>query len=690
MTQSTLTEIEIKSLIKNAAQKHQSGQLQEAKLLYKEIFQNFPGSTDLPASCIHLYPLILTDYGRLLQKLGQSDQAIQFYQQAIELDPELIQAQINLGTIFQTQERLVEAAQAYQNILGLNPHLAEVHNGLGIIYKKQKQDQQAIEHYQKAIEISPNFVEAYNNLGIVLKNQGRISEALAAYQQALRIKPDFDMAKFGLCMTQLPIIYQDTEEILWRRSCYQNHLQKLADEYDQSSLDQQSRGANIVGTMQPFYLAYQGLNDRELQHIYGSLICQLMAVRYPNWSQPIPLLKPDQYQKIRVGFVSSCFYHHSVWKIPIKGWIENIDREQFELFGYHTNSKQDQETVEAAQAFVQFTQGTFSVDQWAEKIHNDQLHVLIFPEIGMEPLPVQIACLKLAPIQMVFGGHPETTGLPTIDYHLTSDLMEPKNGQDHYTETLVRLPNLGVCYTPLKTQPRNIKKKDIGMPENQVMFWCCQSLFKYLPQHDDIFPQIAQRLDKGRFVFIRHDSEVVNQIFYTRLELAFQKYNLSHEKYCIFLPRLKARMFAGVTALADVFLDNIGWSGNNTIMESTLYNNVPIVTWPGTLMRSRHAKAILDVMGIVETIASSKADYIEIAIRLGEDSAYRRSISEKVNHSKHKLYNDLTPVRALEDFLNQVVRQPKSLPDWQHSEARVRLNKPQLNESEFNQWKFND
>ncbi|NJO70956.1 MAG: hypothetical protein HC825_03115 [Oscillatoriales cyanobacterium RM1_1_9] len=222
------------------------------------------------------------------------------------------------------------------------------------------------------------------------------------------------------------------------------------------------------------------------------------------------------------------------------------------------------------------------------------------------------------------------------------------------------------------------------------MFWCCQSLFKYLPQHDDIFPQIAQRLDKGRFVFIRHDSEVVNQIFYTRLELAFQKYNLSHEKYCIFLPRLKARMFAGVTALADVFLDNIGWSGNNTIMESTLYNNVPIVTWPGTLMRSRHAKAILDVMGIVETIASSKADYIEIAIRLGEDSAYRRSISEKVNHSKHKLYNDLTPVRALEDFLNQVVRQPKSLPDWQHSEARVRLNKPQLNESEFNQWKFND
>ncbi|NJO70957.1 MAG: tetratricopeptide repeat protein [Oscillatoriales cyanobacterium RM1_1_9] len=354
---------------------------------------------------------------------------------------------------------MVEAAQAYQNILGLNPHLAEVHNGLGIIYKKQKQDQQAIEHYQKAIEISPNFVEAYNNLGIVLKNQGRISEALAAYQQALRIKPDFDMAKFGLCMTQLPIIYQDTEEILWRRSCYQNHLQKLADEYDQSSLDQQSRGANIVGTMQPFYLAYQGLNDRELQHIYGSLICQLMAVRYPNWSQPIPLLKPDQYQKIRVGFVSSCFYHHSVWKIPIKGWIENIDREQFELFGYHTNSKQDQETVEAAQAFVQFTQGTFSVDQWAEKIHNDQLHVLIFPEIGMEPLPVQIACLKLAPIQMVFGGHPETTGLPTIDYHLTSDLMEPKNGQDHYTETLVRLPNLGVCYTPLKTQPRNIKKK---------------------------------------------------------------------------------------------------------------------------------------------------------------------------------------------------------------------------------------
>ena len=36
-------------------------------------------------------------------------------------------------------------------------------------------------------------------------------------------------------------------------------------------------------------------------------------------------------------------------------------------------------------------------------------------------------------------GHPETSGLPTIDYFLTSALMEPEDGDDHYTERLVRL-----------------------------------------------------------------------------------------------------------------------------------------------------------------------------------------------------------------------------------------------------------
>ena len=66
----------------------------------------------------------------------------------------------------------------------------------------------------------------------------------------------------------------------------------------------------------------------------------------------------------------------------------------------------------------------------------------------MDPLAGRLAAQRLAPVQCVAWGHPETTGMPTLDYFLSSDLMEPPDGEAHYTEHLVRLPNLGLCYVP--------------------------------------------------------------------------------------------------------------------------------------------------------------------------------------------------------------------------------------------------
>ena len=63
---------------------------------------------------------------------------------------------------------------------------------------------------------------------------------------------------------------------------------------------------------------------------------------------------------------------------------------------------------------------------------------------------VMLAALWLAPIQCASWGHPDTTGLPTIDYFLSGELMEPPDADEHYTERLVRLPNLAIYYEPLE------------------------------------------------------------------------------------------------------------------------------------------------------------------------------------------------------------------------------------------------
>ena len=572
----------------------------------------------------------------------------------------------DLGDLLLQQGKVDGAFAAYQKAIALDPELVMAHNNLGNLLVRQGKSDEALAAYKRAISLEPENAIAYNNLGNLLAHQGKLGDALDCYETAIRLKPDYDLAKLGRVMAQLPMVYRSQVEIKQSRCNYQKYLTDLANYYQATDQEKLEKAVVAAGSFQPFYLAYQGLNDLDLQRTYGSMIHLLMSSNYPQWSQPIVISKSLSARKVRIGFVSGFFNHHSVWKIPLQGWLENLDRSEFELFGYFTGNKRDQITTRAAKILDSFEYNCVSLEQWAEKITADNLDVLVFPEFGMDSMTVKLGCLRLAPLQVVFGGHPETSGLPTMDYHLSSDLMESAQAQSHYTEELVRLPNLAICYQHLPIKPKLVTRKELGLQASDIMFWCCQSLFKYLPQHDDVFPRIAQQLPGAKFVFIKLESELATDIFVQRLASSFNDFKLNYQDHCLFLPRLDSVTFAGTTAIADVFLDNIGWSGNNTAMESTLFN-LPIVTFPGEMMRSRHTMAILQMMGIEETIAQSKDHYIEIALHLGRDPKFRKQISQKIALNKDKLVGDMSPVRALEDFLLQALKKQRKSANGQVS-----------------------
>jgi predicted O-linked N-acetylglucosamine transferase (SPINDLY family) len=367
---------------------------------------------------------------------------------------------------------------------------------------------------------------------------------------------------------------------------------------------------------------------------------------------------PPADGKVRVGLISKFFCHtHAIWKLPLAGWIEGFDRNKFELFGYHTVSDKDQATELAERSLSKFVQGPLSVTQWCEVIRQDRLHVILAPEFGaMDSMTLQLSALRLAPIQMTSLGHPVTSGLPTVDYYLSSELMEPENGQEHYTEELIRLPNSSIYYVPLQFKPRPIEKSRLGIEKDQTMFWCCQSFYKYLPQYDIIYPRIADRTKRCRFVFIADpSSSAIASVFRLRLRDAFAQFQMNYEDYCVFVPFMDAEGFMGMTAIADVFLDSISWNGCNSSFEAIAYD-VPIVTLPVNTMRGRHSIAHLKMLGLEELIASSVDDYVQRAVRLAQDPEYRRQIAAKIAANKHKLYRDPAPIRALEDFILAKVR----------------------------------
>jgi len=542
----------------------------------------------------------------------------------------------------------------YQKALQLNPTLAETFYNFGEALKEKGMFDEAIDSFKHAISNDPLYAEAYLSIGHIFAFQGRHEEAIAAFNKALDSKPDLFIAQYARCMSQLHIIYPDQLRIQISRKRYHDELVKLRDEISLDTPQKIDAAARAIGSQQPFYLAYQGLDDRELQQIYGELACKIMSLKYPQFSKRPSMPPHSPEEPLRIGFVSGFFYRHSNWKLR-KGWIENIDRKRFELYGYYTGEVKDHETDAARHLFSRFIEDVSSFDDLCQIIKGDNLHILIYPEIGMDPLTGRLATLRIAPIQCTSWGHPDTSGLPTVDYYLSSDLMEPPYADGYYTERLIRLPNLSIYYTPLNIGPAEVNRETFGLRPKSILYLSCQALFKYLPQYDEVFPRIARQIEDCQFLFISHKSHWVTEKFRWRINKVFNQFNLKADDHVVFLPYLDPAQYHAINCLSDVYLDSIGWSGCNSTFEAISYN-LPVVTLPGEFLRGRHSSAVLTMMGVTETIATTLDDYITLSVRLGQDLQWRHQISEKIAAHKHLIYQDKDCITALEDFLAEAIK----------------------------------
>ena len=348
-------------------------------------------------------------------------------------------------------------------------------------------------------------------------------------------------------------------------------------------------------------------------------------------------------------------YSHTIGTFLV-GWVKHIRRQKFEIVGYHIGSKTDAVTSLLKNCFDHFYKVNESIETAAKQISADNLHILVFFDIGMTPIATQLAALRLAPIQCKGWGYPVTTGLPTIDYYLSSDLMEPENGDQHYSEELIRLPNLALCLDRPAVPKTPKKRYAFGIEQDDFAYLSAHSLFTYLPQYDKIFPRIARAVTKAKFVFISHQSQCVTKRFKARLKAEFSKYELNMELYCRFLPRLDLEDFLSLNLASDVLLDTPGWSGGKTSIEA-IGCGLPVVTLPGEFMRGRHAYAMLKMIEATDTIATNLDDYVDIAIRLGIDKGFCRNIKAKISARADRLFHDHCVPEALEVFFQKAVKE---------------------------------
>jgi len=665
------------TLFLHAVQHHQNGELPDAVAMYRDSLAADPNNGDG-----NLY------LGLALQQLGKTSEAKAAFADAVRLLPGDADALNGLGAVSLELGEIEEAEKAHLAALKSSPQSAEALSGLGNVHLAQGHIDKAINFFQKSLTLAPESPDTLSNLGVALKNSGRPQEAVLYLEQALQLTPDSsdilynlgnawqmrgDMKRarqsfvraqevapsavaprWGGCFAHLEMSYDTNQQVETARDQYAHSLHELDSFLALDTSDQIREAATMVGANQPFYLTYQGKNDRELQALYGTLVNRIMTAAYPQFASP-SFTKPKT-GKIRIGIATGFTHEHSVWKIPTRGWARHLDRDRFEVHGYYTGVKDDHCTTEARSLFDTFTHEPYHFEKLCHSILKDDLEILIYPDIGMDPTCAKLAGLRLAPTQCVSLGHPMTTGLPTMDYFLSSDLMEPEGGDLAYTEKLVRLPNLSVHYEPLRKGEPKFCRDHFGLPDDALLYFCPQSLYKYLPKHDQLYPLIAKKIPGSRFVFLLSaTADRLNEEFAARITRAFDECGLKATDYVTMLPYQGPDEYHALNCLCDVFLDSIEWSGFNTVMEAT-NAGLPAITWPRSHMRGRHAYAAIKMMGHDEAIATSFEEYVALAIRMGKDNQFRQELRDKTVENRSQIFGDMETIKGLEAFLDGIAR----------------------------------
>ena len=571
------------------------------------------------------------------------------YRTVIGADPRNVDALHFLGFLLLQRGEHRGAIDLIARSLALNPSNPRAHYNLGLARVALGERAQAADSFRDAIRLQPQLAEAHFYLGNLLCDDDLIEEGLACFRRALDLRPDYAEARWALALARLPQVYAAGEDPLRARSEFAAALQELDGWFE--APERIAAGAAAVGTIQPFSLAYQEEANRELLERHGRLCTRLMTA----WlrSQGLASTSGRRGEVIRIGVVSAHLRDHSVWHAIVKGWFQHLDGERFRIAAFHLGVD-DEETRIARSCAAQFESGGRSLRDWVDAIALQRPDVLIYPEVGMDPTALRLASMRLAPVQACGWGHPETSGLPTMDYYLSAEAFEPAGAHAHYSEKLVALPHLGCYFEPRAADNSRPRLQDFGIDDDRPLLICPGVPFKYAPQHDWIFPEIALRLGHCRFVFFAHRLQALTARLRARLHAAFAARGLDATRFVTFVPWLNKTGFLGLMSQAHVFLDTIGFSGFNTALQAVQVG-LPLVARDGRFMRGRLASGILKRMGLPELVAATEEEYVALVEKIVRTPQLRADLAARMIGLRHTLFADRAAIRGLEQTLERAV-----------------------------------
>lgn len=590
------------------------------------------------------YAEALNGLGVALARLGRLEEAQEPLRRAVALNPAYAEAYNNLGTVLKRAGKLDEAAATYRQALSLRPAYAEAFNNLGLALHEMVRLDEAVDSYGQAIALKPDFAEALVNKGRALIMQGKPEEGVDCYRQALKLRPDDDGLRIKVAIA-LPVILQSKAHLREVRQRFAEQVSGLL-ERKMKLVDPVSEvDATAMG------LAYHGENDRELQVKLARLYeraCPSLLYIAPHC---VSSARSKKNNKIKIGFISKFLKTHSIGK-TFRGVFAQLSRERFCTYAlYVPPVAHDDVSVSIQRHADKVIFVPVELQAARARIAAEELDILFYLDIGMDPFTYFLAFSRLAPVQCLSFGHPVTSGIKNIDYFISTEGFEPDKGEKHYSERLIRLKS-SIAYYYKPEVPTLIKPRSaFGLKETDHVYLCPQNLFKFHPDFDEILSGILDADPQARLVLKRGNAS-------RWATLLLERFNRTMPRVLdrvMVLPPQPGDDFINLMAVSDVMLDTIHFGGFNTSMEAFAVGT-PVVTWPGKFQRSRHTAALYRSMGFGDCVADSPASYVKIAVRLGMDEKYRQRIKAKIRGRNDRLYEDLRVVKEYERVFLQMMK----------------------------------
>ncbi|MFY9287992.1 MAG: hypothetical protein WAO98_05775 [Alphaproteobacteria bacterium] len=349
---------------------------------------------------------------------------------------------------------------------------------------------------------------------------------------------------------------------------------------------------------------------------------------------------------------------HFIW------WLASMDRERFEpvliLHQTSDNAVHIEELLQHYPVLQDYAPIIIAGSSNLKELADFDFDLLYnFDDLcnGRNEYP---AYLRVAHKQITAFYTPATTGCIEMDHFITSPDLDPKTDNE-FTEKVVLSQGMPFCfhYASYFANALPIKWSDNTIPEDSIVYTMGASMLtKLRPEFIDALFEILKQIPKAVCVVMPSTRPK------DRVHLTEYMVRKCHEAG-ITPDRLRFYPVAGRSLLhnmikrSDIFLDFFPFSGTNNILDP-LAVGTPCVTLcpPYGFSRNRIAAAILRTLGLNELIATTPNEYVELAVKLGNNAQLRQSIKLRMGNQKlvnSPLCNGPAFVARMEDVIENIL-----------------------------------